>query len=528
MTTLSARLQQALGATYRLDRQIGEGGMATVYLAHDLKHARTLAIKVLKPEVATSIGADRFLREIRTTAAMRHPHIVPLFDSGEADGFLYYVMPHIEGRSLEDVLAETPVLPLDDAVRIVSEVADALSYAHSRGIIHRDIKPGNIMLESGHAVVMDFGIASAVRSATDSKLTQDGMLVGTPWYMSPEQATADDTIDGRTDQYSLACVLFEALNGAPPFTGSAAQVIMRHVVETPPALTALKPHTPLHIAAAVDRALAKEPGDRYPNIRQWTEALQAASTITAATTRARTNLPLTVDSFIARTDELREVHDAIASTRLLTIAGTGGTGKTRLAIEAARALVSSYPDGVLLIELAPVLQGESVPHVIADVLAVTPQVNRSMKESLVDALRQRSMLLIVDNCEHVLDVVSDIARAISSQCERVRIIATSREPLGIPGERVMRLGSLSGPDGATLFRDRAMAAGATSALNADTLTRLSERLDGIPLAIELAAARAASMTPEDIEARLNDRFRVLRGGGRGRMERHQTLRNTVA
>ncbi|HXI20509.1 MAG TPA: serine/threonine-protein kinase, partial [Gemmatimonadales bacterium] len=200
------RLRESLADRYRIERELGQGGMATVYLAQDLKHHRKVAIKVLRPELAAVIGAERFLREITTTANLHHPHILALYDSGEAGGVLYYVMPFVEGESLRDRLNREKQLPLDEALRLAREVADALSYAHGRGVIHRDIKPENILLESGHAVVADFGIAKAVSAAEGAPLTQTGMAIGTPQYMSPEQAAGGEQLDGRSDLYSLACV----------------------------------------------------------------------------------------------------------------------------------------------------------------------------------------------------------------------------------------------------------------------------------------------------------------------------------
>src|SRR5712671_1243391 len=224
MTDLLVRLQAALVERYAIERELGQGGMAVVFLAQDLKHRRAVAIKVLRPELAMALGADRFLGEIETVAGLAHPHILPLYDSGEAAGFLYYVMPYVEGESLRDRLTREKQLPQDDALRIATEVAGALAYAHSRGVVHRDIKPENIMLSGGTAVVTDFGIARAVSAAGQSRhLTETGTIIGTPAYMSPEQATGATEIDGRSDQYSLACVVYEMLVGAPPFTGSNAQ-----------------------------------------------------------------------------------------------------------------------------------------------------------------------------------------------------------------------------------------------------------------------------------------------------------------
>src|SRR5262245_20561764 len=209
------RLARALEGRYAIERVLGAGGMATVYLARDLKHDRRVAIKVLRPELAAALGHDRFLREITTTASLRHPHILPLYDSGQADGFLFYVMPYVEGESLRDRLRREKQLPVDDALRIVREVADALGYAHARGVVHRDVKPENILLESRHAVIADFGIARAISAAGGESLTGTGLAIGTPAYMSPEQAGGDKQMDGRSDIYALGCVLYELLAGQP-------------------------------------------------------------------------------------------------------------------------------------------------------------------------------------------------------------------------------------------------------------------------------------------------------------------------
>src|SRR5512145_3258767 len=214
------RLTAALADRYRIERELAQGGMATVYLAEDLRHKRKVALKVLKPELAAVLGADRFVQEITTTAALQHPHILPLFDSGTADGFLYYVMPFIEGETLRDKLNRETQLGVDEAVRITREVADALDYAHRRGVIHRDVKPENVLLHDGRALVADFGIALAVsRSDRGTRLTETGMSLGTPHYMSPEQAMGERDITPRSDVYALGCVLYEMLSGEPPFTG---------------------------------------------------------------------------------------------------------------------------------------------------------------------------------------------------------------------------------------------------------------------------------------------------------------------
>jgi tRNA A-37 threonylcarbamoyl transferase component Bud32/TolB-like protein len=282
VTEVLGRLQSALADRYRLERELGQGGMATVYLGEDLKHHRRVAIKVLRPELAASLGAERFLREITTTAQLNHPHILPLLDSGAADGTLFYVMPYVEGESLRDRLLREKQLPLDDALQVAREVADALTYAHSHGVIHRDIKPENILLQSGHAVVADFGIAKAVTAAGGAKLTETGLAVGTPQYMSPEQSAGEGDLDGRSDIYSLGCVLYEMLAGEPPFTGPSAQAVLAKRLSTPaPRVSILRDRVPAGVEAAVDRALARTPADRWPTAADFAAALAHPETLGA-------------------------------------------------------------------------------------------------------------------------------------------------------------------------------------------------------------------------------------------------------
>ncbi len=267
-------LNAALAGRYTITRELGEGGMATVYLAQDIKHDRSVALKVLKPELAEVIGAERFLVEIKTTAALQHPHILPLFDSGEADGFLFYVMPYVEGETLGDRIGREKQLPVDEAVEITRAVAQALQHAHDRGVIHRDIKPGNILLQDGQPVVSDFGIALALGVAGGNRLTETGLSLGTPHYMSPEQATGDRTVDARSDLFSLACVTYEMLVGEPPHTASNAQAVMAKLItQEPTPITQERSTVPTHIEAAVHKALAKLPADRFSHVADFAEAL---------------------------------------------------------------------------------------------------------------------------------------------------------------------------------------------------------------------------------------------------------------
>ena len=271
------RLNTALEGRYSIERELGEGGMATVYLAKDLQHDRSVAIKVLRPEIGAVIGADRFLAEIRTTANLQHPHILALYDSGAADGLLYYVMPHVRGESLRHKLDREKQLPIEEAVSTTREVADALDYAHRQGVIHRDIKPENVLLQDGRALVADFGIALAVTAAGGARLTETGLSLGTPAYMSPEQATGDRVVDGRTDIYALGCLLYEMLAGQPPHVASTAQAVLAKVLTAhPERLGSQRRTVPRHIDLAVQKALERLPADRFRSPDMFARALTGA------------------------------------------------------------------------------------------------------------------------------------------------------------------------------------------------------------------------------------------------------------
>ena len=311
-------------AHYRIESVAGRGGMATVYLAHDLKHDRRVAIKVMDPEVGESIGDDRFLREIEFVAQLSHPHILPLYDSGRMGELLYYVMPYVEEGSLRSSLERERVLAPDDAVRIAQDVAEAIQYAHEKGIIHRDLKPGNILLSNGSALVADFGIAKGLSSARRVTLTPTGAMVGTPIYMSPEQAMGDP-VDGRSDQYSLGCVVFEMIAGRPPFlAASLPELIARHASEAPLDLRLVRPGTSDHIADAVGTALSKRPENRFATTAEFASALLGQ-------TRPRT-----------RRSRLVRIASIIASVVVLALATWGG-------IRLWQGQRSKLPEGVVRI-----------------------------------------------------------------------------------------------------------------------------------------------------------------------------------
>jgi serine/threonine-protein kinase len=314
-------LTEALGASYALERELGRGGMATIYLARDLRHRRAVAVKVLHAELSALLGAERFLKEIELTASLQHAHILPLFDSGTAGGLLYYVMPYVAGESLRARLERERQLPVEDSLRLAREVADALAYAHARGVVHRDVKPENILLQNGHALVADFGIALAVEQAGGQRMTQTGMSLGTPQYMAPEQAMGERRVDARVDVYALGAVLYEMLAGEPPFTGPTAQSIVAKVMtDEPKALTLVRRSVPPHVDAAVLRALEKLPADRFATAAAFADAL------------ATENGPVTPGRTARRRDPMPR--------RMMAMLGAGG-----LIVAAALGLVYGWTRG---------------------------------------------------------------------------------------------------------------------------------------------------------------------------------------
>ena len=286
LDSLFDRVKDALADRFAIERELGSGGMAIVYLAEDMKHHRKVAVKVLRPELVASVGADRFLREIQVAAGLNHPHILSLHDSGEADGFLYYVMPFVEGESLRTRLQRDNQLSIEEALRIALEIAEGLSFAHSHDVVHRDIKPENVLLANGHAIVADFGIAQAVCAGCDENLTRTGVVIGTPAYMSGEQARADQ-IDPRTDVYSLGCILYEMLSGQQPYRGGTVEEMLTlHIAGPIPSVRQLRPGVPQALDDVIQKALAKSRADRFATGTEFAEALRELSKQAAAAPRA--------------------------------------------------------------------------------------------------------------------------------------------------------------------------------------------------------------------------------------------------
>lgn len=550
-TDVNPRLAAALAGRYRLDRELGAGGMATVYLAADLKHGRTVAIKVLRPDLSAALGAERFLREITTTAGLRHPNILPLYDSGEEAGFLFYVMPYIQGESLRARMQRETQLPIDDALRIADEIGDALHYAHGRGVVHRDIKPENVLLDDGRAIVADFGIAHAIAAPGGERLTMTGTAIGTPQYMSPEQASGD-AVDGRSDLYALGCLTYEMLAGSAPFTGpNARAVLARHMLDPVPRLATVRPTVAPRVTDAIERALAKSPSDRFTSLAEWREAIRPASGTGSGGYTDATNAraifkppPAPATPLLGREAVLVTAADRLRDgARVLTVTGVGGTGKTRLAIELFRRLHDGYEGGAAFVSLASVTSAAEVMPTVSATLDIAEAHGRSALEALVTVIGERSVLLVLDNLEQVVEAAGDIATLIS-RCPGLRVIATSRRPLKIGAETELALPPLDLPaPGATaaeellqcasiaLFVQRAEKVKpgfALSATNASSIVGICRNLDGLPLALELAAARVRILEPAALLQRLDHALDLLSSGDRDLPLRQRTLRATIS
>ena len=430
---LLEQLTTALGDRYRIERALGQGGMAVVFLAEDLKHHRRVAIKVLKPELSAVLGSDRFLREIEIAAALQHPHIVPLYDSGQAGGLLYYVMPFADGESLRQRLAREQQLPLDVALAITREVGGALQYAHEHGVVHRDIKPENIVVSGGQAVVADFGIARALHAASDEPLTLTGMVVGTPQYMSPEQA-GGATVDGRSDQYSLACLLYEMLSGQPPFTGSSSQAILaRHSLEPVPGLRVVRQSVPPGVERAIMQAMAKLPADRYPSVQRFLDALAspAMEPVTTATPIERPGL--------SRPRRQRPVA-LLTGAGLLAVAAIGWflAGRTTSGPAAAPAAHR----GITALAVLPFEEPSSGPD--------SSYLGQGMTEGLIAELAQIGSLKVISRASG--EVAQGSGRSLSELARELRVDAILKGSIRREGDSarvLVRL--LQEPDSTVLF-----------------------------------------------------------------------------
>ncbi|HUF29529.1 MAG TPA: tetratricopeptide repeat protein [Gemmatimonadaceae bacterium] len=555
-------LQAALGPSYVVERELGGGGMSRVFVASEPSLGRRVVVKVLPPELAVGVSRERFRREMQFVAQLQHPNIVPLLMAAEGQGLVYYAMPYVEGESLRGKLKVTPQIPLAEALVIATEVADALAYAHRSGVVHRDIKPENILISEGHAVVADFGIARALSAAAPDAATTSGMRVGTPAYMSPEQALGED-VDARTDIYSLGCVLYEMVAGRLPFSGENAQAMLaQRMLGPPPRLHAFIANAPAALDDVLERTLAPDPNDRFASSFELFDALRSVliaplrAPVEAPRTGGNenawnrpghtkaTNLPLPATPLIGRERERESVVARLNrdDVRLLTITGPGGVGKTRLAVEVARALLPCFRDGVFIVPLADSTDPAHLASAIAHAIGVTVPETNSPMTALSTELAARQLLLLLDNFEQLLAAAADVGDLLGAAPE-LKIIVTSQAPLRIRAEHEFALTTLSVPASTTapaaelgtygavqLYVQRARAVNAAFAPVADDLRAIAEicaRLDGLPLAIELAAARSKILPPRVLVGRLRSGLELAASGARDLPERQQTIRAAI-
>ncbi len=562
---------------YRIESLLGRGGMGEVYRAIDERLGRSVAIKVVSATASPGL-ARRFAWEARMVSALNHPNILTVYDAGNEDGAPYLVTEYVEGEVLRARMATA--LGVEEAVEIARQVASALAAAHEAGIVHRDIKPENVIVRGdGLVKVLDFGIAKlvegawrddAARSGADVVTevnTLPGMMIGTASYMSPEQARGQE-VDGRTDVWSLGVMLHEMVAGRKPFRGpTRMDVLVAVMSEEPDGLEEL----PEGVAEIVGPALGKLPDERYATVGEMAAALgrlkrrlrggstsefedgatgERSSTTaedgarTDEQSEIRTNLPEGQEALIGRDREVRAVVEELWLTRLLTVVGPGGTGKTRLAREAGRALLHEFPDGVYFVELTAIRDPEAVVTAIAQVLGVREGASSSIHEAVADALRRRELLLVLDNFEHVIGAAPGIVRLLG-EAPGVKMVVTSRERLRVSEEREYALAPLEVPPAeeeatdealmrygaVALFVERARAARSNFELNEKNdraVAEICRRLEGLPLAIELAAARLRLLTPEALLGRLEKQLQLLAGGARDVPERQQTMRATIA
>ena len=546
---------------YQLQERIGAGGMGEVYRARDTQLGRDVAVKIL-PAAFTGDPdrLARFEREARVLAAFNHPNIAAIHGVEQSDGIRALIMELVEGETLADRVASAP-MPIPEALAVARQIVEALQTAHAKGIVHRDLKPANIKVTpAGTVKLLDFGLAktdvtdTGEMPAVAAGTTREGVVIGTAAYMSPEQACGRE-VDKRTDIWSFGCVLYEMLTGRAAFGASTVLETTARVLGHEPAWDLLPEPMPLSVRVLLTRCLEKDPQRRLRDVADarfdLEEVLGTTRHDSTAPPRARsrTNLPQELTSFVGRQKEIADVKQRLVApdggegVKLLTLTGVGGTGKTRLSLRVAADLLDTFPDGVWFIELAALVDPALVPQTVATTLGLRETAG-SINEALTDFLREKQTLLILDNCEHVVDACAQVAESLLRTCPNVQLLASSREELGIAGEVSYRVTSLSTPDphapatpeeltryeAVHLFVERAAAALPGFALtrdNAPAIAQITHRLDGIPLALELAAARVKVLRAEQISARLDDRFRLLTTGTRTALPRHQTLRASI-
>jgi non-specific serine/threonine protein kinase len=523
---------------YRIDVRLGSGGMGTVYRAYDQRLERDVAIKILSNDDLGTQGRSRLLQEARAVAKLNHPNIVAVYDAQEEHGLSFIVMEFARGKTLRD---KKPTA-LSEIIPITRQICSALDHAHNAGIIHRDLKPENIMLVGSRIKLMDFGLA---RSTKDD-FFQDGAIVGTPAYIAPEQLK-ENWVDARSDLYSLGILLYELVTGRLPFQSTSFHsLILQHLQQAPVPPHEFNPELDAGFELLILKLLAKDPNDRYPSAQAVLEELNAlypSHSHAIGHSHPRHNLPAETTSFVGRQNETTQILDLLAKHRLVTLTGSGGIGKSRLSLHVASRLVETFPDGIWLVELAPISDPAMVTKEIVDMLNIREEPRRPLIETLSEALSNKTLLLILDNCEHLMDICAQLAEKLLHAAPGLKILDSSREALGIAGEMTYRVPSLSLPEAqiqqpedlshseaVRLFVERAQAILPDFEItpqNAAALAQICRRLDGIPLALELAAARVNMLKIEQIATRLDDRFRLLTGGSRTALPRQQTLRAMI-
>jgi non-specific serine/threonine protein kinase len=542
---------------YEIEAPLGAGGMGEVYRARDTRLGRHVALKVLRPDAARdSASRGRFESEARAISRLNHPHICVLYDVGRerlgADGTEcdFLVMELVDGEPLTSVLARGP-LPAAHVVRNALEIAAALEDAHGHDVVHGDLKPGNVMATRFGLKLLDFGLARQLCLAAPTDASNaptevvSPLVAGTLPYMAPELLRGAPC-DARSDLWALGVVAHEMATGSRPFTGETSFELSAAILGEPPVPPPV--WVPPGLQTIIQRCLAKRAEDRYQHaseLRAALEVIQSDPSIAPPAPAAPHNLPLQLTRFIGREREIAEVRPLVSSDRLVTLTGAGGAGKTRLALEVVDSLVGSFQHGVWLIELATLTDPDLIPNLVASTLGLRADASKAMTDVLLEYLRPRQALLVLDNCEHVIDASATLASQILRVCPRVHILGTSREALGVTGERAWRVPSLALPpmkssdasgsssassDAVRFFVDRAQAVAPHFAPTPETIpvvAHICYRLDGIPLALELAAARMKVLSVEQISSRLDDRFHLLTGGSRTAVPRQQTLRATI-
>jgi predicted ATPase/tRNA A-37 threonylcarbamoyl transferase component Bud32 len=533
-----------LNQRYRLDEELGRGSMGIVYCAHDLLLEREVLVKLLNESRLDEAGKERLLREARAMAKLDHPNIISVHDASEVDGVPFIIMQYFPGKNLHEIGS----LPLPQALEIVTQVCRALEHAHSQGIIHRDVKPENVIVaqEDEHwiARLTDFGLARSLAS----RKTAEGTIVGTVFYMAPEQAMGQ-SVDARADLYALGVMLYELVSGRLPFEGDdALAVISQHIHAEPTPPGSLNVDITPALEALILRLLSKRPEDRPASaaeVRNALEQMLIKPGQSVSTEKPLHNLPTALSSFIGRAKESAEVKRLLAQTRLLTLSGVGGTGKTRLALHCAAQVLDDFEHGIWLVELARLTDPERILPIISMVFDLYEgKEGIPLEVRLLHHLGDKRLLLILDNCEHLIEAAAQQVESILKAAPQVKVLVTSREALGLDGEKIYLVPALTLPDtshlpptdelqhydAVRLFIERAsnaLPAFALTEINAAEVAQICQRLDGIPLAIELAAVRVKALATDQILARLDNRFRLLTGGSRTALPRQQTLRATI-